>query len=128
MTQVKVSEAEGVVLDNLVALALGWKFYPDDSIEQGSRWHTDPIKAPFGPWVWRHNFRPSIDWDQAGPIIFRENISLAGMDPMHDYWSAMTQYGANKYDGPTPLIAAMRCFVASKLGHVVEVPDELIGI
>ena len=27
--------------------------------------------------------------------------------------------------GPTPLVAAMRCFVVSKLGDEVEVPDEL---
>ena len=27
--------------------------------------------------------------------------------------------------GPTPLIAAMRCYVASKLGDEVDVPDEL---
>jgi hypothetical protein len=27
--------------------------------------------------------------------------------------------------GPTPLIAAMRCYVASKLGDEVEVPNEL---
>jgi hypothetical protein len=29
--------------------------------------------------------------------------------------------------GKTPLIAAMRCYVASKLGDVVEIPDELLG-
>lgn len=28
-------------------------------------------------------------------------------------------------DGTTPLIAAMRCYVASKLGDVVDVPEEL---
>lgn len=28
--------------------------------------------------------------------------------------------------GPTPLIAAMRCFVASKLGDEVEIPEELV--
>jgi len=28
--------------------------------------------------------------------------------------------------GPTPLIAAMRCFVASKLGDEVDVPEELL--
>jgi hypothetical protein len=28
-------------------------------------------------------------------------------------------------DGPTPLIAAMRCYVASKLGDEVELPEEL---
>ena len=27
---------------------------------------------------------------------------------------------------PTPLIAAMRCFVASKIGEEVNVPDELV--
>jgi hypothetical protein len=35
-------------------------------------------------------------------------------------WDANVQYG------PTPLIAAMRCYVASKLGDEVEVPDELL--
>ena len=28
-------------------------------------------------------------------------------------------------EGPTPLIAAMRCFVASRLGDEVDVPEEL---
>ena len=28
--------------------------------------------------------------------------------------------------GPTPLIAAMRCFAASRLGDEVDVPDELV--
>ena len=28
--------------------------------------------------------------------------------------------------GPTPLIAAMRCFVASHLGDEVNVPEELL--
>lgn len=27
--------------------------------------------------------------------------------------------------GPTPLIAAMRCYVASRLGDEVEIPEEL---
>jgi hypothetical protein len=28
-------------------------------------------------------------------------------------------------EAPTPLIAAMRCYVASKLGDEVDVPEEL---
>ncbi len=28
--------------------------------------------------------------------------------------------------GPTPLIAAMRCYVASKLGDEVDIPEELL--
>jgi len=30
------------------------------------------------------------------------------------------------YYGSTPLIAAMRCYVASKLGDEVELPEETI--
>jgi hypothetical protein len=30
-------------------------------------------------------------------------------------------------DGPTPLIAAMRCLVASKMGDNIEIPDELLN-
>ena len=29
--------------------------------------------------------------------------------------------------GPTKLIAAMRCYVASKLGDEVDVPEELLS-
>jgi hypothetical protein len=30
------------------------------------------------------------------------------------------------FHGHTPLIAAMRCYVASKLGEEIDVPEELI--
>lgn len=33
-----------------------------------------------------------------------------------------------RFEGPISLIAAMRCFVASKLGDEVEVPDELCEV
>jgi hypothetical protein len=36
-------------------------------------------------------------------------------------WVAM-----DKSYGPTPLVAAMRCYVASQLGDEVDVPDELV--
>ena len=65
------------------------------------------------------------DWAQGGPIIEREGISL---DQYHDFpnWAASCppESGFNWF-GPTPLIAAMRCYVASKLGDDVDVPEEL---
>lgn len=67
----------------------------------------------------------SNDWTQGGPIIEQEGISIASIDP---YWQASmpsTVYEGEQ-DGPTPLVAAMRCYVASKLGDEVEVPDELV--
>lgn len=78
----------------------------------------------------------SSDWTQGGPIIEREGIGFfcnrsmkigarfkpnAGAD-----WRA---FAFNKHDihhyGPTPLIAAMRCYAVSTLGDYADVPEEL---
>jgi hypothetical protein len=64
----------------------------------------------------------STDWAHGGLIIERENIST---DKDHDCWNASID-GPAYYSGPTPLIAAMRCYVASKLGYEVEIPEGLI--
>jgi len=83
--------------------------------------------------VWGNPMSSYLDWPQAGPIIERECIATyasgaCSVSPKNpDYWVAeildtseiLTQYG------PTPLIAAMRCYVASKLGDEVEIPSEL---
>jgi hypothetical protein len=70
----------------------------------------------------------STDWAQGGPIIERERISL--FEDVND-WSAKASIDHPLWDkrwaGPTPLIAAMRCFVASKLGDTIEIPNELTG-
>jgi hypothetical protein len=71
----------------------------------------------------------STDWAQGGPIIEREGI---GLDQYANYpqWQAFTpapeqQSGQAVCNGPTPLIAAMRCYVASKLGDEIDIPKEL---
>jgi hypothetical protein len=71
------------------------------------------------------SFEPSTDWAQGGPIIDREHISTA-----YVYWGEWEAWDDKtmpppKYRGPSPLIAAMRCYVASKLGDEVDVPEEL---
>ena len=64
-------------------------------------------------------------WSQGGPIIEREKIRL---DPRESEWKAQDwACGLKDYFGPTALIAAMRCFVASKLGDEVDVPEELLA-
>lgn len=74
------------------------------------------------PYQWEEGgFQPSLDWSQGGPIIERENIELK---PTYAGWTAFL--GNTLFaNASTPLIAAMRCYVASKLGDTVEVPDEL---
>ena len=65
----------------------------------------------------------STDWTQGGPIIEREEICM--LAPVRGLWRSINM-GRTQY-GPTPLIAAMRCYVASKLGDEVDVPEELLG-
>lgn len=71
----------------------------------------------------RYNYAASIDWAQGGPIIEREGISLERITEA--LWESRIT-GTWMEDGPTPLIAAMRCYVGTKLGNEVEVPDELL--
>ena len=70
----------------------------------------------------------STNWAQGGPIIEREEISISspfdnGVDMR--WFATMDSYTLGGEYGPTPLIAAMRCYVASKLGEEVEIPEEL---
>jgi Protein of unknown function (DUF2591) len=94
----------------------------------------------------------STDWSQGSPIIEREGISSifcsGDLGEPRKYWVATIEqqswewgygpyheqdedksiricYKKELHIGPTPLIAAMRCYVSSKLGDTVEVPDEL---
>ena len=73
-------------------------------------------------------FMPSTDWAQGGPIIERECICLARLDPKTEddtnFWVAHIDGIYCRY-GLTALITAMRCYVASRLGDEVEVPTEL---
>lgn len=68
-------------------------------------------------------YAPSTDWSQGGPIIEREKISV--IEGTNDEWQAGKR-PYKFYYGSTPLIAAMRCYVASRLGDEVEVPNGLL--
>lgn len=70
-------------------------------------------------------WNPTRNWAQGGPIIERENIGLwsEGYD-----WEAKIQIGSGQWLAEWdeyPLIAAMRCYVASKMGDEIEVPEDL---
>ena len=69
---------------------------------------------------------PSTDWAQGGLIIEREWIDLHCVNDA--LWEAEINASAyhNRKNGSTPLIAAMRCYVASKFGDTVDIPEELM--
>lgn len=69
-------------------------------------------------------WNPSSNWVQGGPIIEREGISWHCGNKTS--WHAYGYGSSENFSGPTPLIAAMRCYVASKLGDEVDIPEELL--
>ncbi len=80
-----------------------------------------------GDLVGRYEFDYSTDWAQGGPIIEREGIGIwpSEREGNKGQWGARMLNTHIAY-GPTPLIAAMRCYVASKMGDEVDLPEELI--
>jgi hypothetical protein len=120
----KTSEATELQLDLLVAKCEGRNdVYYAESIKQMVWEGTYPMDDTELGYV-LYQYLPSTDWAQGGPIIECEGICL------HKYkdgsgWSATYSAQDPEQYGPTPLIAAMRCYVASKLGDEVEIPKEL---
>ena len=112
----KTSELTGAALDWAVAKCVG--------LVNG-----DGLDVDF---ILEMGYRPSTDWAQGGEIIEREKIGVWWATHYVDdegqesgnHWYAETAEGLVR-DGATPLIAAMRCYVASKLGDDVEIPEEL---
>ena len=105
----KTSQLTGAALDWAVSKCWGIVW------EQG-----DLDAGEYGP-----GFRPSTDWEDGGPFIEREGICLwsKGYD-----WEAKIQTASGEWLtewDASPLVAAMRCYIASLLGDEVEIPREL---
>jgi len=69
----------------------------------------------------------STDWAAGGTIIEREGISILSTES-GEWCAAIGElyYEDNEPRSPTPLVAAMLCYVASKMGDEVDVPKELL--
>ena len=109
--KMKTSELTGAALDWAVAKCEapvgGYKAWVQADLDKGLL----------------HGMRYSSDWLWGGPIIEREYIQLT----IDLGWIATRKEGpaVSEEHGPTPLIAAMRCYVASRLGDEIELPEEL---
>jgi hypothetical protein len=118
--KIKTNELTGTALDWAVAKC---ESYPVSMSKTGYLIFCDPL-IQCGPRGTQYS--PSTNWAQGGPIIERERIT-SRVDTRGGRWVSFLDGGKVTWRmvGPTPLIAAMRCYVASKLGDEVEVPDEL---
>lgn len=83
-----------------------------------------------GSYITRPDLLFSSKWEAGGPIIELEGIHLLQNDAGTEWTASIARenlVGWRKIAyGPTPLTAAMRCLVASKLGDEIEIPEELI--
>ena len=98
--KIKTSELQGAALD----------------------WAVETVECEGAMYSGRSPRAFSTNWAQGGPIIEREELSGLKCYGKDD-WECSN--GDIFCEGPTPLIAAMRCYVASKLGDEIEVPEEL---
>lgn len=128
----KISELEGALLDAAVASCgeveradelfptmtldprfSGWVIVNDKCILQPS----NPMRQDPKP------YSPSTEWWIGGPIIQREHIELFCLARGGGFvgeWLARTPAPLQFVSGPTPLIAAMRAYCASKFGEEIE--------
>jgi Protein of unknown function (DUF2591) len=113
--KIEISETTPLQLDWLVAKCL--------SLTIGS-------VSPSGVFTKEQGwFAPTTDPAQAWPIIEREKIWIKF--PFMTEGCVEAIHGAFGFPnivnafGPTSLMAAMRCYVVSKVGDEVEVPDGL---
>ena len=97
----KTSELTGATLDWAVAKCEGYRL---DLVPEGE-------------------YTPSTNWAQGGLIIelMGMNIIRTNKTDKEPWAACLTHY----IDGATPLIAAMRCLVAYRMGDEVDVPEEL---
>ena len=73
-------------------------------------------------------FIPTMKWEQGGPIIEREGISVMYRPGVRMTANINGQYEqtiGHRHKGNLGLIVAMRCYVASKLGDEIDLPKEL---
>jgi hypothetical protein len=121
---IRVDDLTGAQLDLAVAHALGW---------------AAELLVPDRCWARVDNgnltlFEPSSDWSVAGPIIQQHLIGLSPpTSRVHRHggpnagWGASGVWTASTWSAPRrsawhatdPLVAAMRCFVKSRLGDEI---------
>ena len=135
MVDCPVASLDGKALDYAVAIVEGGHRLRVDGF---TWWVTlEGLSRVLGQGWGSIGYQPSIEWQHGGPIIERERIKVA--PNLGGSWHGQIRHeekhpaipykvltGWTNKHGPTPLVAAMRCYVASKLGDSVKIPKGLI--
>ena len=122
--KIKTKDLTGAALDWAVAKCMG---YVEQGVYGTPEFRDSEVYLCYCGAVLNSCYAPSTDWAQGGPIIERERISIrqwTNVPIVHAYMPHDDAPWAS--DGTSPLVAAMRCLAAAKLGDEVDVPEELM--
>lgn len=120
--KIKTADLDHELLDWAVATARGYTNLRQATVSMYYQALVmDPPRVEHGP-VELHDLPFHNDWALAGSIIEVEKICI---DYSVHSWFAGPAGTMLMLEGRTPLVAAMRAFVAFKLGDTVDVPDHL---
>lgn len=126
--KIKTSELTGAALDWAVAKVEGHQWRCPWLLEKDGFQSWSSYEQAWGNPTPKY----STDWSQGGPILERERIGVCHYNEADGWevpnWAAWRTDTEDRVQimGETALIAIMRCFVASKLGDEVDVPEELL--
>ena len=142
---IRTADLTGAVLDWAVAVAEGKDYSACKDWGNAGVNDLGRCSIAHRNWNGAKYFEPSKNWGHGGPIIDRENIGISpptsrvhrngGYSPgwgPSGYWSATTWHaGVNgkrsiMLHESSALIAAMRCYVESKLGESIDVPQHVV--
>lgn len=130
-----------VKTSELVGLPLNWAVAKSENYDDQLRVFLDELRDYGRTQVhddeWTY-YAPSTDWAQGGRIAECNDIGFLPTEKHRGGQAKAFVYTPSQHDlcledacshtcfGPTPLIAVCRCFVASKLGDEVDIPDDFL--
>ena len=129
--KIKISQATPLQIDWLAAKCEGRSDVYYCPPLKAMAWESTDVDEETALGAAIYQYHPSTDWAQGGPILTREHISRT-----IDHSGLWIAYWTDGYtDGDegkkwmqcdrSELVAGLRCYVASKLGDEVEIPEEL---
>lgn len=130
--KIKTQELTGNALDWAVATCLGY-----NNLRRNCHRFDDGfiMDSPQTGTVFLSELDYSSNWSKAGQVIdLMGDYCQEGNKAKGEYYCSTPSVAETWHNhpvrgtGPTPIIAAMRCYVASKRGSELKIPAELVDV
>ena len=118
--KIKTAELDGFILRYVVGNLEGYQSRCPWMLEQDGFRRWQGYESSFGAPLPHYDSESYDAWK----IVDRERITIKPYSLGTDWFATLpSATGGHLLSGPTIFIAALRCYVASKLGDEVEIPD-----